>query len=75
MCSDYLRSAVVGKALPLIARVFIVWITIASLAGTYQLVYEDVGIINMIKKFWSIRGKDYQPPTAVHNVKRVEKSK
>lgn len=58
MCSDYLRSASVGKVLPLLVRIFIVWVTIASLAGTYELVYEDVGIINMIKMLWSIKGND-----------------
>ncbi|XP_046806818.1 succinate dehydrogenase [ubiquinone] cytochrome b small subunit, mitochondrial-like [Lucilia cuprina] len=62
MCSDYLRSSNVGKVLPIIVRFAVVVLTFASLAGYYQLIYEDVGLISMIKKLWSIRGQDYVPP-------------
>ncbi|KAM7359448.1 succinate dehydrogenase [ubiquinone] cytochrome b small subunit, mitochondrial-like [Cochliomyia hominivorax] len=59
MCSDYVRSSVVGKILPIIIRSSVVILTLLSFVGYYHLIYRDVGLINMIKKFWSIRGKDY----------------
>ncbi|XP_037810216.1 succinate dehydrogenase [ubiquinone] cytochrome b small subunit, mitochondrial-like [Lucilia sericata] len=73
MCSDYLRSSNVGKVLPIIVRFAVVVLTFASLAGIYQLIYEDVGLINMIKKFYSIRGRDYVPPKQLQNVDLEEK--
>lgn len=72
MCSDYLRSSNVGKGLPIIVRFSVVLLTLASLTGTYQLIYEDVGLINMIKKFWSIRGQDYVPPKHLQKLEQKE---
>lgn len=73
MCSDYVRSSVFGKALPFVVRLFVVIITFSSLAGVYQLVYEDIGIVKMIKKFWGIRGKDYVPPKHLQKVVHEQK--
>lgn len=59
MCNDYVRSSVVGKVLPVLARLLNISLTVATLIGVHHLIYADCGIANMIKKFWAIRGKDY----------------
>uniref|UniRef100_A0A1I8NKZ2 Succinate dehydrogenase [ubiquinone] cytochrome b small subunit n=1 Tax=Musca domestica TaxID=7370 RepID=A0A1I8NKZ2_MUSDO len=52
MCKDYVRSSVVGKVLPIVARSLNITVSLATLFGLYKLIYNDCGIVNMIKKFW-----------------------
>ncbi|KAL9894097.1 uncharacterized protein ACN2A1_008898 [Glossina fuscipes fuscipes] len=72
--SDYMRSAVVGKALPIITRVLVVIFSIAALCGLYQLVYDDIGIAPTIKKFWVITGPK-EPEPAPQEVEKVHPKK
>ncbi|XP_073820102.1 succinate dehydrogenase [ubiquinone] cytochrome b small subunit, mitochondrial-like [Musca autumnalis] len=54
MCKDYVRSSVVGKLLPILARSLNISLSVATLYGLYLLIYKDCGIVHMLKKLWAI---------------------
>ncbi|XP_075147868.1 succinate dehydrogenase [ubiquinone] cytochrome b small subunit, mitochondrial-like [Haematobia irritans] len=56
MCKDYVRSSVVGKFLPVMARFSNISISVATLVGIHNLIYKDCGIVKLFKQLWAIRG-------------------
>uniref|UniRef100_A0A1A9VM39 Succinate dehydrogenase [ubiquinone] cytochrome b small subunit n=1 Tax=Glossina austeni TaxID=7395 RepID=A0A1A9VM39_GLOAU len=68
--SDYMRSAVVGKTLPIVTRVLVIIFSVAALCGLYQLVYDDIGIAPTIKKFWVITAPKEQPEPVSQEVEK-----
>lgn len=60
MCKDYVRSPVVGNTLSVIARCLNITLSLVTLMGMYHLIYKDCGIVNTVKKLWTIRGHKLQ---------------
>ncbi|KAH8326713.1 hypothetical protein KR067_012172 [Drosophila pandora] len=57
MVVDYMRPAVVGNVLPKVAHIGLIIISVATLGGLFYFIQNDVGLVNGIKRFWSIKGK------------------
>ncbi|XP_034249583.1 succinate dehydrogenase [ubiquinone] cytochrome b small subunit, mitochondrial [Thrips palmi] len=49
---DYIRPIIFGKTIPKIALAGVYVLSIVTMAGLLQLIYNDIGFANTVKKIW-----------------------
>lgn len=55
--TDYVRPIMFGSTIPKVAHGVLLLFSAATLGGLFYFIYNDIGIVNSIKKLWAIKGK------------------